>query len=83
MCRRWQRQKRADLPCLLLLFPSLPEVRYTTPCKTQKNASNGLFCFTADPVSSSSSGRSLDHGAAGLWALVEGDGEVACCRVTL
>ncbi|KAI9393011.1 hypothetical protein POPTR_006G171212v4 [Populus trichocarpa] len=26
------------------------------------------------PVSSSSSGRSLDHGAACLWALVEGDG---------
>jgi hypothetical protein len=72
--------KWADLPCFLLLFPSLPAVRNTTTCKTQKNASNGLFCFTADPVSSSSGGRSLDHGAGGLWALVEGDGEVACWR---
>jgi len=33
--RRWQCQKRADLPCFLLLFPSLPAVRSTTTCKTQ------------------------------------------------
>jgi hypothetical protein len=69
-----------------LLSPSLP---FPAGCEEHhylqntKNASNSLFCFTADPVSSSSGGRSLDHGAAGLWVLVEGDGEVACCRVTL
>jgi hypothetical protein len=66
------------LPSPSLPFPAGSEVHHSL--QNTKNASNGLFCFTADPVSSSSGGRSLDHGAAGLWALVEGDGKVACWR---
>jgi len=41
-CRHWCR-KRADLPCFLLLCPSLPKVRDTTTCKIIKTQHRQLI----------------------------------------
>jgi len=60
--RHWRRQKRADLPCLLLLFPSLPEVRYTTPCKTHKKT-QATVCFASLQI------RFLLLQVAGRWTM--------------
>jgi len=38
---RWCR-KRADLPCFLLLFPSLPAVRVTITCNSKKNTHKAI-----------------------------------------